>query len=119
MVSSLFGILAGQPAFFWLFTEFRENEDPGLEVAGQQSRQRLDCACLQHRFPFGATRQTSPYNSRCPEPKAPVKPDALHTLARATNRLASMFTRSHPVTPEFRDEPIILQGASDEPAGPC
>jgi hypothetical protein len=42
-----------------------------------------------------------------------------HTLARATNRLASRPTRSHPVTPEFRDEPIILEGASDEPAGPC
>jgi hypothetical protein len=56
------------------FTESRENEDARFGVAGQKSRQRLECVCLQHRFPFAATRQASPHGSRYPEAKAPVKP---------------------------------------------
>jgi len=69
--------------FFGFFTEFRENEDARFGVAGQKSRQRLECVCLQHRFPFAATRQASSHGSLCPEAKASVKPDALQTLARA------------------------------------
>jgi hypothetical protein len=87
------------------FTGFRENEAPQLGVAGQKSRQRLDCACLQHRFPLAATRPASPNGNRCPEAKAPVKPDALHTLGRAINRLSNRPARLHPFTPEFREQP--------------
>jgi hypothetical protein len=47
-----------------------------------EAAKRLECACLKHRFPFAATRQPSPHGSLCPEAKAPVKPDALQTLAR-------------------------------------
>ena len=32
-------------------TGFQENEGHRFGVAGQRSRQRLECACLQHRFP--------------------------------------------------------------------
>ena len=72
----------------WLLTESRKQEDTQFGVAGQKSRQRLECACLKHRFPFAATRPASPRDSPCPKAKAPVKPDALQTLARATDREA-------------------------------
>jgi hypothetical protein len=55
-----------------------------LGAVDQKSRQRLECVCLQHRFPFAAARHDSHHGSLCPGAKAPVKPDALHTLARAT-----------------------------------
>ena len=92
------------------FTGFREHEDPRFGVAGQKARQRLDCASLKHRFPIAATRQAAPHGSRCPEAKAPVKPDALHTLARATNRLASRPARAYPFTPEFLERPFFRSG---------
>jgi len=63
---------------------------------------------LKHRFPFAATRQASPHDSLCLEAKAPVKPDALQTLARAINRLPNWPARFHPFTHEFRDDPIEL-----------
>ena len=99
--------------FSRFFTEIRENEGPRLGVAGQKSRQRLDCACLQHRFPDAATRQAPTHNSRCPEAKAPVKPDALQTLARAIDRLPNRRARFHAFTPEFRDEPSLARLSSE------
>jgi len=87
------------------FTEVQGNEDWRFGVVGRKSRQRLDCACLQHRFPTAATRPVSPHGRRCPEAKAPVKPDALQTLARAISLFPNGPVRLPPFTPEFREEP--------------
>ena len=88
-------------------TGFQENEGHRFGVAGQRSRQRLECACLQHRFPFAATRQALSQARRCPAAKAPVKPDALQTLARAIDRFPNRPVRLHPFTPEFREAPEL------------
>jgi len=84
---------------------FQDNEDHRFGVAGQRSRQRLDRVCLQHRFPIAAIRPGSPRGRRCAAAKAPVKPDALQTLARAISRSPNRPVRLHPLTPEFRAEP--------------
>ena len=78
-----------------------------VRVADRKSRQRLECVCLKHRFPFTATRQASPHGSQRPEAKAPVKPDALHTLARATQRLSAGSDRFRALIPRLREEPLF------------
>jgi hypothetical protein len=62
------------------------NSDTGL----RHSRQRLDCACLKHRFLSAAARPPSSHGSLCPEAKAPVKPDALHALRELRHGLVSL-----------------------------
>ena len=84
---------------------FQDNEDHRFGVAGQRSRQRLDRVCLQHRLPIAATLQALSQACRCATAKAPVKPDALQTLARAISRSPNRPVRLHPLTPEFRAEP--------------
>jgi hypothetical protein len=44
--------------------------------------------------------------------KAPVKPDALQTLARATNHLPNRSGRFSLVTPEFREELLLANATS-------
>jgi len=50
---------------------------------------------LEHRFPFAATPQALPHSSLSPEAKAPVKPDALQTLARASYYQACPLSPIH------------------------
>jgi hypothetical protein len=73
-------------------SEAAEHGTPSFEVA-----KRLECVCLKHRFPFAATRPRSPRGSLCPEAKAPVKPDALQTLARGPNPQCPVGIHGHSI----------------------
>ena len=59
------------------FTACRENEGGRFGVVGRKSRQRVECVCLKHRFPFAATHQASTHRSLSPEAIAPAQAGAL------------------------------------------
>jgi hypothetical protein len=104
---------------FQLFTPVFSEAESEVQrgVVGQQpvgserrvsSRDSVWSACAwSTAFPSLRHGMPPPRGSLCPAAKAPVKPDAVQTLARVVNRVPSPSRRFHLRSPVFSGEPRI------------